>query len=104
MNENTTVGPMFDPPHVGEFIAATFLEDGDVRAADLAKALHVAPSTLSRVLSGKARISPEMALRLEKVLGSTAGSWLHMQAIHDEWHARQTVDVSDLRRLELRIA
>ena len=104
MNENTAVGPMFDPPHVGEFITATYLAGGQLSAADLATALGVAPSTLSRVLSGKARVSPEMALRLEKVLGSTAGSWLRMQAIYDEWHVRRTVDVSRLHRLELQSA
>jgi addiction module HigA family antidote len=104
MNDNTPVGPIFDPPHVGEFITATDLEDAGRSAAELATAVNVAPSTLSRLLSGKARWNPEMAIRLEEILGASTGSWLRMQAIYDEWHARNTVDVSAPHRPEIRVA
>ncbi|MCA1771946.1 MAG: HigA family addiction module antidote protein [Halomonas sp.] len=39
----------------------------------------VSPSTLSRLLKGDSGISPEMSLRLSKVLGRTPESWLAMQ-------------------------
>jgi addiction module HigA family antidote len=49
---------------------------------------------LSRVLNGKAAISPMMALRLEAWLGVEHGGradlWLAQQAAHDLWQARQT--------------
>ena len=49
---------------------------------------------LSRVLNGRAAISPEMALRLERWLGQGHGGraaiWLRMQAAHDLWNAERS--------------
>ncbi len=60
---------------------------------DAAEQLGVTRSTLSRVLNGIARISPEMALRLEGWLGvengSRADAWIAQQAAYDLWQARQ---------------
>jgi addiction module HigA family antidote len=54
---------------------------------DAAQALGVTRTALSRVLNGKAGISPEMALRLETWLGvehgGRAGAWLRMQVAYD---------------------
>jgi addiction module HigA family antidote len=55
--------------------------------------LNVARAALSRVLHERARISPEMALRLEAWLGVASGGraelWLAQQASFDLWKARQ---------------
>ena len=98
------VGPQFDPAHPGEVIEMTYLEDGGLTITALAAALNVSPSTLSRIVSGKARISADMAIRLEKVLGPSATSWLRMQAAYDEWQARQHCDLTGLHRLTLQAA
>jgi addiction module HigA family antidote len=84
---------MFNPPHPGEFIAATYLEPLGMSGRELAALLDVSPSTLSRILKGSNRVSPEMALRLSKALGRSAESWLAMQDAHDLWVARDTVDL-----------
>ena len=60
----------------------------------LAAKLGVAPSTLSRLLTGASGVSPEMALRLSKCLGRSPESWLAMQYSYDLWRARQQVDLS----------
>lgn len=91
--------PMHDPPHPGEFIAKVYLEPNGVSGRELAAMLDVAPSTLSRILSGSSRISPEMALRLSKSLGRTPESWLLMQDNHDLWVARQRVDLKRVFKL-----
>lgn len=57
--------------------------------------------TLSRVLSGASRVTPEMALRLSKALGRSAESWLAMQDAHDLWVARQRVDLGRVHPLQL---
>ena len=41
------------------------------------------------MVNGKAGISPEMAIRLEKAFGGTADVWLRMQAAHDLAQARK---------------
>lgn len=92
--------PMHDPPHPGQFITEVYLAPHDMSARDLASRLGVSPSTITRVLNGSSRVSPEMALRLARVLGRSAESWLAMQDAHDLWVARAQMDLSGLAPLE----
>lgn len=92
---------MHNPPHPGEFVTEVYLAPHGVSIRDLAIRLGVAASTLSRVLNGSSRVTPEMALRLSKVLGRTPESWLAMQDAHDLWLARQRVDLSNVSPLDL---
>jgi len=92
---------MHNPPHPGEFLSAVYLEPFGISGRELAARLEVAPSTLSRVLAGTSRVTPEMALRLSKAIGRSAESWLAMQDAHDLWVARQSLDLSGVRPLEL---
>lgn len=95
---------MHNPPHPGEFISGVYLEPNGISGRELATKLDVAPSTLSRVLNGSSRITPEMALRLSKTLGRSPESWLAMQDSHDLWVARQSVDLRRVAKLQLRAA
>jgi len=95
---------MFDPPHPGEFIVETYLEPFGLSARVLAGKLAVSPSTLTRVLNGRGRVTPEMALRLSWVLGRSAESWLAMQDVHDLWLARARVDVASLTPVDFAVA
>ena len=93
--------PMHNPPHPGEFISEVYLEPFGVSGRELAQQLDVSASTLSRVLNGSSRVSPEMALRLSKALGRTPESWHSMQGAHDLWQARKQVDLRRVHRLTL---
>ena len=95
---------MHNPPHPGEFIASIYLEPNGISGRVLAEKLGVATSTLSRVLNGTGRISPEMALRLAKAIGRSPESWLAMQDAHDLWLARQSVDLQSVGKLKLAAA
>ena len=95
---------MHNPPHPGEFITAIYLEPYGVSGRELAYRLDVAPSTLSRILKGHSRVTPDMALRLSKALGRSPESWLAMQDGYDLWLARQSVDLARVRKLELATA
>lgn len=95
---------MYHPPHPGEFIREVYLEPFDISARQLAASLGVSPSTLSRLLKGDSGISPEMALRLSKVLGRTPESWLAMQDIYDLWVARKSVNLEDVQPLDFEAA
>ncbi|EPE2230863.1 HigA family addiction module antitoxin [Cronobacter turicensis] len=90
---------MFNPPHPGRLVQES-MEALGLSARALAKALDVAPSTVQRLLVGKSDVSPEMALRLSAVLGSSAHVWLGLQNEYDLWQARQSVDFSHLQRLQ----
>lgn len=95
---------MFSPPHPGEFITETYLIPLGMTGRALASRLAVSPSTLARVLNGSSRVTPEMALRLAKVLGRSAESWLAMQDAHDLWVARGSIDLDDLATVDFAAA
>lgn len=92
---------MHNPPHPGEFISDVYLEPYGISGPELAEKLDVAASTLSRILKGSSRVTPEMALRLSKTLGRSPESWLAMQDAHDLWLARQHVDLQRVGELKL---
>jgi addiction module HigA family antidote len=64
-----------------------------------AAALKVTRTTLSELVNGKRGISPEMAVRLSKVFGGSAQSWLVQQAQYDL--AQVHADRLKLKRLEV---
>jgi len=70
------------PPHPGRGLKEEIQHLG-LSVAEAASALGVTRSQLYRVLSSESAISPEMALRLETVIGGTAEHWLRLQAAHD---------------------
>ncbi len=95
---------MYNPPHPGEFITDIYLEPNGISGRELALKLDVAPSTLSRILKGSSRVTPEMALRLSKAIGRSPESWLAMQDAHDLWLARQHVNLQRVGKLALAAA
>jgi addiction module HigA family antidote len=95
---------MYNPPHPGEFITGVYLEPNSISGRELAATLGVASSTLSRVLKGSSRVTPQMALLLSKALGRSPESWLAMQSNHDLWAARKTVNLDRVIKLGLRAA
>lgn len=95
---------MHNPPHPGEFIKATYIEPFEISIRSLADSLDVSPSTLTRVISGRSGVSPEMALRLSKALGRSPESWLAMQHSFDLWQAKKSADLSDVRKVRFRAA
>jgi len=90
-----------NPPHPGGLISRTYIEPFDEITGNMvADQLGVARSTFSRLLTGKAGVSPEMAVRLSEVLGGSAESWLTLQESYDLWKARQSVDTKNLERID----
>ena len=77
-----TGGHMKNPPHPGELIGDNLDELG-VTVSDAAKALGISRQQLHNVIGGRYAVTPEMAVRLEKALGSTADTWLRMQMNYD---------------------
>ncbi len=80
---------MYNPPHPGEFIRDTYLVPFNVSQNEIADKLDVARSTFNRLIRGDSGISPEMALRLSKVIGRSPESWITMQAHYDLYRAKQ---------------
>ena len=82
------------PMHPGEFIQRVYLEPFELGIREVAKALNVSPSTLSRLVNGKSDIVPNMALKISKVLGRSPESWMQMQDNYSLFQAKQKIDLS----------
>ena len=91
---------MKNPPHPGLGIKLNCLEPLGLSVTEAAEVLGVARHTLSRVLNGHAAISPEMAIRLEKVGWSNAEFWLRRQTAYDLAQARKHEDAIKVERYE----
>ena len=81
---------MHSPPHPGRLIKTTCLDSLGLTVTAGAEALGVARPTLSNLLNGKASISPEMAIRLEKAFGGSADAWVRLQAAYNLAVVRKT--------------
>jgi antitoxin HigA-1 len=83
---------MHNPPHPGETLRDDILPELGLTVTEAAAQLGVTRAALSRVLNGRAGISPEMALRIEAWLGEENGGradlWLAQQSAWDLWQAR----------------
>ena len=90
----------FNPPHPGEFIKAVYLEPFGLSANEVSKKLDVHSSTFGRLINMKSDLSAEMAVKLEKVLGRSAESWLLMQDQYDLANVRLTNDFTNLEAIK----
>jgi addiction module HigA family antidote len=81
--EKRTTMPMKNPPHPGGFVMRQCLEPLRLSVTEAAAALGVTRTTLSELVNERRGISPEMAVRLSKVFGGSAESWLVQQAQYD---------------------
>ena len=82
------VGPMLNPPHLGELIRET-MDDVGWNVTETAERLGCERGTLSRLLNGKAGVSANMALALESIGWGTAEHWMRMQASYELAQARR---------------
>lgn len=81
--------PMKNPPHPGDLIRTEILEPMDLSVSKAAEILKVRRATLSDLLAGKAALSAEMALRIEKAFGPDMDHLLRMQLAYDVAKTRQ---------------
>jgi len=89
---------MHNPAHPGEIVREECLKPLGLTVTAAAEALGVTRKALSDLLNGHAGVSPDMAIRLEKVFGGTADTWLRMQMQRDLWEARQRTDEIKVNR------
>ena len=75
--------PMKSPPHPGDFIRTEIVEPAGLSVTAAAVALQVSRPALSSLLNGKADLSGEMALRIEKAFGVKMDTLMRMQSAYD---------------------
>ena len=81
--------PMKNPPHPGDLIKTEIVEALGLNVSKAAELLKVRRATLSDLLRGKAALTPEMALRIEKAFGPDMNHLLRMQLAYDVAKTRE---------------
>lgn len=72
-----------NPMHPGELLKEAYMKPEGWNISSLSRQLNVSESALSRLVSGKASVSIDMAIKLSDMLGMTPQSWLVMQVDYD---------------------
>src|SRR5271170_3312137 len=81
--------PMFNPPHPGKFIKSEIIQPLGLSVTAAAGALGVSRPALSTLLNGRAYLSGDMALRIEKAFGVRMETLMRMQSAYDIAQARK---------------
>ena len=87
-----------NPTHPGEHLLCDYLEPLGLSINAGAAALGISRWKLSEIVKGRARVTPEIAIRLEKAFGSSAQSWYLMQAHYDLAEAERSADEIEVKR------
>lgn len=81
--------PMKNPPHPGDLIKTEIIDALGLSVTKAADILQVRRATLSDLLHGKAALTPDMALRIEKAFGPQMDHLLRMQLAYDVARTRE---------------
>ncbi|MGH9479340.1 MAG: HigA family addiction module antitoxin [Terriglobales bacterium] len=92
---------MRNPPHPGSFIRTEIVEAAGLTVTAAAIALRVSRPALSSLLNGKADLSGDMALRIEKAFGVKMDTLMRMQSSYDIAETRKRENDIKVRRVRL---
>ncbi len=91
---------MKNPPHPGLSVRHDCLEPLGLSVTKGAEVLGVTRQTLNNLVNGRAGISPEMAIRLDKAFGGTAEGWLVLQTAYDLAQVRKALGSISVKKYE----
>jgi addiction module HigA family antidote len=91
--------PMKNPPHPGDFIRTEIIQPARMSVTAAAAALQVSRPALSSLLNGKADLSGDMALRIEKAFGVKMDTLMRMQSAYDIAKTRKREKQIHIRRI-----
>jgi len=77
-----------------------FLKPIGMTQTDLAERIHVSFPRINEIVNGKRGITPDTALRLSRLFGTTPEFWLNGQRNWDLWHALHSDTAKDLKTIE----
>lgn len=92
---NKAVKYQFIPDYAvspGEILEET-LDARSIQKTDFALRTGLSQKTIYGIIAGKAPVSPETAVALERVLGTPAEAWLNLQATYDAFVARKKASI-----------
>lgn len=73
------------PTHPGTILDEHYIKPLDLNLDELARRLGIARNTLFKVRTGKASVTPHLALSLAEAFDTTPQLWLNLQQKYDLW-------------------
>ncbi len=101
MGNETLRHPDIEPSHPGSLLNEIVIPASGKSKVEIAGMLGISRQTLYDILSEKAAVTPEMAVRIGKFCGNGPGIWLRMQVAYDLWHAERSVDTAAIPTLKV---
>ena len=88
------------PTHPGEMLRQEFLVPLEMTQTELADRIGVSYPRVNEIVNGKRGITPDTALRLSRLFGTSPEFWLNGQQNWDLWHAMRSPEASDIDRIK----
>lgn len=88
------------PSHPGEMLRREFLEPLGITQAELAKRIGVSYVRVNELVNGKRGVTPDTALRLARLFGTSVEFWLNHQLRWDMWHALHSPAMAEIEKIE----
>ena len=88
------------PTHPGEMLLEEFLKPLGMSQTELAERIRVSYPRINEIINAKRGVTPDTALRLSQLFGTTAEFWLNGQRNWDLWHALKSDSAKDIRRIQ----
>src|SRR5438552_717499 len=92
-----THGP---PTHPGEMVLEEFLKPLEMTQTEFAQRIGVAWTRANQLINGKRSVTPDTALRLERLFGMPADFWMTLQLRWDLYHARHSPEAKQLAKIK----
>ena len=100
MTSKTRLPDHRPPTHPGEMLLEEYLKPLGMTQSELAERIHVSYPRVNQIINGKRGVSPDTALRLARLLGTTPEFWLNGQRNWDLWHALHSEAAEDIETIE----
>jgi len=91
-----THGPPTSP---GEMLLEEFLKPLGISQVELARKIGVSYPRVNEVIHGKRSLTPDTALRLERLLGMEAQFWLNLQLVWDLYHVIHSPAAKEIKKI-----
>jgi addiction module HigA family antidote len=88
------------PTHPGEMLLEEFLKPMELSQVELAKRLKIPFQRVNQIIRGRRSVTPDTALRLAKVLGTSVDLWLNLQLAWDLYEALHSPKAREIEKLE----
>ena len=88
------------PTHPGEMLLEEFLKPLEMSQTALAERIHVSYPRINEIINGRRGVTPDTALRLSRLFGTSPELWLNGQRNWDLWHALHSAVADELEAIE----